>query len=61
MACQQIPGPVLAVGHSYGGAMISNADADTANVVGLVFVNASLQMKASDSAKWRTPRRTAPS
>jgi pimeloyl-ACP methyl ester carboxylesterase len=34
----QIPGPVLAVGHSYGGAVISNADAD--NVVGLVFVAA---------------------
>jgi pimeloyl-ACP methyl ester carboxylesterase len=29
---QQIPGPVLAVGHSYGGAVISNAatDGDTA-------------------------------
>ena len=37
---KQISGPVLAVGHSYGGAMISNADADTDNVVGLVFVNA---------------------
>jgi pimeloyl-ACP methyl ester carboxylesterase len=35
---KQIPGPVLAVGHSYGGAVISNADAD--NVVGLVFVAA---------------------
>jgi len=23
---EQIPGPVLAVGHSYGGAVISNAD-----------------------------------
>jgi pimeloyl-ACP methyl ester carboxylesterase len=36
----QIPGPVLAVGHSYGGAVISNAVTDTANVVGLVFVAA---------------------
>jgi pimeloyl-ACP methyl ester carboxylesterase len=36
----QIPGPVLAVGHSYGGAVISNAATDTANVVGLVFVAA---------------------
>lgn len=35
---KQIPGPVLAVGHSYGGAVISNVDAD--NVVGLVFVAA---------------------
>jgi pimeloyl-ACP methyl ester carboxylesterase len=36
----QIPGPVLAVGHSYGGAVISNAAAAAANVVGLVFVAA---------------------
>ena len=36
----QIPGPVLAVGHSYGGAVISNAATETANVVGLVFVAA---------------------
>lgn len=37
---QQLPGPVLAVGHSYGGAVISNAATDAANVVGLVFVAA---------------------
>jgi pimeloyl-ACP methyl ester carboxylesterase len=36
----QIPGPVIAVGHSYGGAIISNAAADARNVVGLVFVAA---------------------
>ena len=36
----QIPGPVLAVGHSYAGAVISNAAARTSNVVGLVFVAA---------------------
>ena len=36
----QIPGPVLAVGHSYGGAVISNAATRSANVVGLVFVAA---------------------
>jgi pimeloyl-ACP methyl ester carboxylesterase len=35
---QQIPGPVLAVGHSYAGAVISNAATGLANVVGLVFV-----------------------
>ena len=34
----QIEGPVLLVGHSYGGAVISNAEAP--NVVGLVFVAA---------------------
>jgi pimeloyl-ACP methyl ester carboxylesterase len=38
-AISQIDGPVLAVGHSYGGAVISNACTDAANVVGLVFVN----------------------
>jgi pimeloyl-ACP methyl ester carboxylesterase len=36
----QIPGPVLAVGHSYAGAVISNAAADAGNVAGLVFVAA---------------------
>jgi len=34
----QIPGPVLAVGHSYGGAVISNAATKADNVVGLVYV-----------------------
>jgi pimeloyl-ACP methyl ester carboxylesterase len=36
----QIPGPVLAVGHSYGGAVITNAVTKTSNVVGLVYVAA---------------------
>jgi pimeloyl-ACP methyl ester carboxylesterase len=36
----QIPGPVLAVGHSYAGAVISNAATQAKNVVGLVFVAA---------------------
>jgi pimeloyl-ACP methyl ester carboxylesterase len=35
-----IPGPVLLVGHSYGGAVISNAAAGVSNVVGLVYVDA---------------------
>ena len=37
---EQIDGPVVAVGHSYAGAVISNAAAGAANVVGLVFVAA---------------------
>ena len=37
---KQIEGRVLAVGHSYGGAVISNAATDCENVVGLVFVAA---------------------
>lgn len=36
----QIPGPVLLVGHSYGGAVISNAASNAGNVVGLVYVAA---------------------
>ena len=36
----QTDGPVLAVGHSYGGAIITNAVAQTTNVVGLVYVAA---------------------
>src|SRR5215467_1866255 len=36
----QIPGPVPAVGHSYGGAVITNAATKAKNVVGLVFVAA---------------------
>jgi pimeloyl-ACP methyl ester carboxylesterase len=39
-ALAQIPGPVLAVGHSYGGAVITNAAAMADNVVGLVYVAA---------------------
>ena len=34
----QIPGPVLLVGHSYGGAVITNAGSMASNVVGLVYV-----------------------
>jgi len=48
---RQIDGPVLAVGHSYGGAIISNAAAQAPNVVGLVFVAAfapELDEKLSD-------------
>jgi pimeloyl-ACP methyl ester carboxylesterase len=36
----QIPGPVLAVGHSYAGAVITNAATTARNVVGLVYVGA---------------------
>jgi pimeloyl-ACP methyl ester carboxylesterase len=39
-AIRQIPGPVLAVGHSYGGAIITNAAPQASNVVGLVYVAA---------------------
>ena len=36
----QIDGPVLAVGHSYGGMIITNAVPQTTNVAGLVYVAA---------------------
>jgi pimeloyl-ACP methyl ester carboxylesterase len=37
---EQAPGPVIAVGHSYGGAVITNAASMANNVVGLVYVAA---------------------
>jgi pimeloyl-ACP methyl ester carboxylesterase len=37
---KQTPGPVLAVGHSYGGAVITNGATGADNVVGLVYVAA---------------------
>jgi pimeloyl-ACP methyl ester carboxylesterase len=48
---EQTPGPVLAVGHSYGGAVITNAATQARNVVGLVYVAAFARKKASGSAK----------
>ncbi len=39
-ALAQIEGPVVAVGHSYGGAVITNAATNAKNVVGLVYVAA---------------------
>jgi len=36
----QMPGPVLAVGHSYAGAVITNAATTARNFVGLVYVAA---------------------
>jgi pimeloyl-ACP methyl ester carboxylesterase len=37
---QQIAGPVLLIGHSYGGAVITNAASQVGNAVGLVYVGA---------------------
>ena len=37
---EQIPGPVIAVGHSYGGLVITNAATKADNVVALVYVAA---------------------
>ncbi len=35
-----VEGPVVLVAHSYGGAVISNVDADAGEIVGLVYINA---------------------
>jgi pimeloyl-ACP methyl ester carboxylesterase len=37
---EETPGPIVAVGHSYGGAVITNAASQAKNVVGLVYVAA---------------------
>jgi pimeloyl-ACP methyl ester carboxylesterase len=37
---EETPGPIVAVGHSYGGAVITNAARQAKNVVGLVYVAA---------------------
>src|SRR5215211_6403868 len=34
-----IEGPVVLVAHSYGGAVMSNVDADAGDIAGLVYVN----------------------
>src|SRR6201999_2065390 len=34
-----IEGPVVLVAHSYGGAVMSNVDADAGDIVGLVYAN----------------------
>src|SRR4051812_49623593 len=36
---RSIEGPVVLVAHSYGGAVITNVDADAGDIVGLVYVN----------------------
>jgi pimeloyl-ACP methyl ester carboxylesterase len=45
---KQIDGPVLLVGHSYAGAVISNVSGKASNVAGLVFVAAF----APDDGEW---------
>src|SRR4051794_18315780 len=43
-----IPGPVVLVGHSYGGAVITNAATSTPNVQALVYVDAFLPAEGED-------------
>ena len=55
---EQIPGPVLAVAHSYGGAVITNAATNANNVVGLVYVAALPPTKAKPWELLQATRRT---
>ena len=56
----QIPGPVLAVGHSYAGAVITNAATQASNVVGLVYVAAFAPDEGERAwARSKAARRTA--
>ena len=55
----QIEGPVLAVGHSYGGAVITNAATNAKNVVGLVYVAAFAPEEGETLGAVEAGRRTA--
>jgi pimeloyl-ACP methyl ester carboxylesterase len=55
----QTGGPVIAVGHSYGGAVITNAAAQAHNVVGLVYVAAFAPAKGEPWRRSQRVRRTA--
>ena len=46
----QIPGPVLAVGHSYGGAVISNAATDASNVAEVIMTAAAAVARPAAAA-----------
>ena len=53
----EVDGPALLVGHSYGGALISVAGASTPSAVGLVYVAAfALDERESFGAIFITPR-----
>lgn len=46
---RSIDGPVLLVGHSYGGAVMTNVSVDAGNITGLVYI-AAFALDASESA-----------
>ena len=58
---EQIAGPVVAVGHSYGGAVITNAATARTNVVGLVYVAAFAPEEGETLGEAGGTRRTASS
>src|SRR3954453_5269123 len=51
----QIKGPVVLVGHSYGGAVITNAARGAANVKALVYISAFLPAKGEPAAEFTDP------
>jgi pimeloyl-ACP methyl ester carboxylesterase len=55
----QIDGPVLLTGHSYGGAVITNAATSASNVIGLVYVAAFAPDEGENLGEVETGRRTA--
>jgi pimeloyl-ACP methyl ester carboxylesterase len=57
----ETPGPVVAVGHSYGGAVITNAAKRAKNVAGLVFVAALAPDEGERLGEVEGVRRTASS
>ena len=56
----QVPGPVLAVGHSYGGAVLTHAATNANNVVGRSTSPPSPRTKAKPGEKSQAARRTPP-
>jgi pimeloyl-ACP methyl ester carboxylesterase len=58
---RSIEGPVVLAAHSYGGAVISNVDADAGEIVGLVFVNGFARTPASTASSSQACSRAAPS
>ncbi len=57
----QTPGPIVLVGHSYGGAVITNAAAGNANVVALVYVAAFIPEVGEDILHLGGPGSQVPS
>ena len=56
-----VDGPVVLVGHSYGGAVISNVAADAAEITGLVYVAAFAPEPARTATPWPGGFQAAPS
>ena len=58
---RSVEGPVVLVGHSYGGAVMSNVDPDAGEVVGLVYVAGFAPCPAKAASSCRRGPPAAPS